>query len=897
MGILWTGDKTYITNLTGLADDQLTELTGNQTNIANTVDGGFGAMGEGFAANNARFNTVDTGITGIGEGVTGGFGAITGLLDGYNTGMNNQFSNAAQDVAHNAKLLGQNNAALGGLPSTISTGFTEMDTRFNTVDDTTGKIKNTVDQGFDRMDGEFTEAQANRDQQAVNAKILRDSGFEAATDNFNKGFTDASNQLTNTQTNVLAGQDNLGTTLDTMQDSADIYAGQSLENQTALQGTQDGFVSNFDSYIERYEEDTTLANTTRADMQLANSNANEKLREDIGSYAQATATGQGLVSDQITDASGALTETVEGGFTTANDNLADTSKSLTETVTGGFSDASADQVDNQETTLDKLANLKEFLATTGETLDANTKERYETLSEAFADNGDLITDSIDENGNTITRSLTSQGELIVDKFSVTGESLGQVSLDIGSVLTNAEANQKETTFGFAGVDEGVAGISTALGVQTDTIGNYFDASGTATSKLFDANGTAITTLFDTNGQANAALFDTQGELVTDLFDVQGNVVDVGFTNINDAMGSQTQTMGQYFDANGTATSELFNSQGQAITSLFDASGEARADLFDAQGNLVSGFFDAQGQAVDAGFTNINSAISGVSDEVSLGFNAQTGTLNDQGRALLDLGSQLTGVDAATQQKFADVSSAFDSQGQLISEATDELGNTILRQIDSNGNLVTQRLDANGQVVDQSEANLSDIMGDLSRQVGDQGSSITSKIDQGFSSIESGQEGLMSEIGVAQQTTNNATTDLQKSLSGGFEGLDAGQIKGAKELAAVASAQTDLDMGMRQEFYQLGNAFDDNGQLIRNTIDDQGNTISRAVDEQGNLLLRSFDQTGTMIGNKVININRSLYDLSQLKNVQGANVSMGNLSPAMSSGVPSSGFASPYATTG
>ena len=78
--------------------------------------------------------------------------------------------------------------------------------------------------------------------------------------------------------------------------------------------------------------------------------------------------------------------------------------------------------------------------------------------------------------------------------------------------------------------------------------------------------------------------------------------------------------------------------------------------------------------------------------------------------------------------------------------------------------------------------------------------------------------------------------------------------------------------------------------------ENGTTISRAVDESGNLLMRSFDAQGNRMGDQVMNINRSLNNLSQLTTTQGANTSMGNLSPAMSSGAPSTGFASPYATT-
>ena len=138
--------------------------------------------------------------------------------------------------------------------------------------------------------------------------------------------------------------------------------------------------------------------------------------------------------------------------------------------------------------------------------------------------------------------------------------------------------------------------------------------------------------------------------------------------------------------------------------------------------------------------------------------------------------------------------------------------------------------------------------------------------------------------------------LQDNVDTGFNNIGAGQITAARDLAKVASTQNDLDMGMRQNFHQLGNAFDDTGALIKSSIDAQGNTITRNMDQQGNLLLRSFDVTGRAIGDKVININRSLTDLQNMQNVQGANASMGNLSPAMSGQVPVSGFASPFATT-
>ena len=125
----------------------------------------------------------------------------------------------------------------------------------------------------------------------------------------------------------------------------------------------------------------------------------------------------------------------------------------------------------------------------------------------------------------------------------------------------------------------------------------------------------------------------------------------------------------------------------------------------------------------------------------------------------------------------------------------------------------------------------------------------------------------------------------------------------RDLADVASQMTDLDMGMRQEFYQLGGAFDDNGELIKETVDENGNAVQRSIDVNGNLMLRAFDQTGNAIGQNVININKALGDLANIEAMPGSSVSMGNLSPAMQASprqgqpnVPTSGFMSPFSQT-
>jgi len=369
-----------------------------------------------------------------------------------------------------------------------------------------------------------------------------------------------------------------------MSATADTYAGESLANQGALQSTVDGFETSFDTYVDRYGEDTTLAQESRADLATAQANQTDRLREDLGDYAQATATGQGDIAKTI----GTLGTGIDAGF-----------KNVGAAIGTGFSESSLADQTAAENLSTRLGNVRDLIQTSSDTLEASTQDQYTKLANSFDENGQLIANSIDEQGNTITRSMDDQGVIMERKIDANGNELSAVSMDVETMLGNAEAYEQS------------------------------------------------------------------------------------------------------------------------------------------------------------------------------------------------------------------------------------------------------------------------LMGQLDRR---------------FDKAE------------------NTTSDELGAIARGFTQQDKKLDNQARELANVAAEQTDIDVNMRNEFKQLGQAFDDQGNLIQNSVLDNGTTISRAIDENGNLLLRSFDATGERVGDQVMNINRSLNNLSQLTTTQGANTSMGNLSPAMSSGAPSTGFASPYATT-
>jgi hypothetical protein len=580
-------DKTYVTNVTGLGDDQMEELTKNQGNVEKNVKSGFKQTGKDFDTVFDKFKKskgyIEDAEKGINKNTNTGFTNLSESLSGYGDTLTKGQTDAAAGRAkyYNDMLTALKNNT-GGLATqaSLDTGFSDATGRFDTLDTSVGNVQNTAD---------------TISTDVGNVQTTMDTGFvDAGTrfDTLDTGQTDAattaealSGQLTDTQKNVLGGQGELQGSLDTMSDTANTYAGESLTNQGDIQSTVDGFKTSFDTYVDRYGEDTTLANSARSDLATAQANQTDRLREDLGEYAQANAAGQGNIAQTI----GTLGTGIDVGF-----------KSVGSAIGTGFSETSLADQTAAENLSTRLGNVRNLIQNSTETLEAGTKDQYLKLTTAFDQNGRLIANSIDEQGNTITRTMDEQGIIVERKIDANGNELSAVSMDVETMLGNAEAYEQ----------------------------------------------------------------------------------------------------------------------------------------------------------------------------------------------------------------------------------------SLMRQIDRR--------------FDNAEENTKNELGAIAR---------------GF-------------------TQQDKKMDTQ-----------------ARDLASIAAEQTDIDINMRNEFKQLSQAFDDQGNLISNSVLDNGTTISRAIDENGNLLLRSFDATGERVGDQVMNINRSLTSLSQLRTIQGGNISMGNLSPAMTSSAPSTGFtSSPYATT-
>lgn len=577
---------TSVTN-TGLGDDQYEQLQTNQTGLGEQAQEGFTAVGEGITGLGTK---IDDSITGINANTNTGFTNLTGVVQGYGDALTQGQTDAATGRAkyYNDMLTAlQNNTGGLATQASLDTGFQDATGRFDTLDTSVGGVQSAVDTGFTDTSNQMTEGFADAgsrfdslDTNVGGVQSAVDAGFDSANTSLNNLGAD----LNSAETTITGNQGTLQDSVNTMSGNQDAYATSSLENQAALQSGQDTFSSNFDSFVDRYGQDTELATTARADLATAQANQTDRLREDLGEYAQATATGQGDIAKTI----GTLGTGIDAGF-----------KNVGAAIGTGFSDASLADQTASENLSTRLGNVRELIQTSSDTLEASTRDQYTKLANSFDENGQLIANSIDEQGNTITRSMDAQGVIMERKIDANGNELSAVSMDVDTMLGNAEAYEQ------------------SLMGQLD---RRFDSAEASTG--------------------------------------------------------------------------------------------------------------AELQAIARGFTQQDKKL--------------------------------------------------DSQ--------------------------------------------------------------------------------------------------------------------TRDLAGLAAEQTNLDANMRNEFRQLGQAFDDQGNLIQNSVMENGTTVSRAIDDNGNLMLRSFDAQGNRMGDQVMNINRSLNNLAQLSTIQGGNTSMGNLSPAMSNAAPSTGFASPYATT-
>jgi len=276
----------YVSNLTSM--DAGVNYSPNSSSGVENSGGVANASGSGVNTSGSGVNTFGSGAAVAAAPVLYNGPDYSGAISTGFADVANAFGDAGTDrmergranttgqAALNTLAVNRENLAAGDrsqMGTDLTSGFRDMTGRFNAVDTNVGNVQGAVDRGFVDQAAGFSDAQTNRDAQFRVTGEALDNGFGATT-----------TQLTEAQAAVLKGQTGLGTTLQTIGDTADIYAGQSLDNQAAMQSGIDTQASTFDNYIDRYSDDTQFAQDNRRDLASAQSNFADEMSTDVALY-------------------------------------------------------------------------------------------------------------------------------------------------------------------------------------------------------------------------------------------------------------------------------------------------------------------------------------------------------------------------------------------------------------------------------------------------------------------------------------------------------------------------------------------------------------------------------------------------------------------------------------
>ena len=381
------------TTNTGLGDDQFQTLADNQYGISEEIVDARADAGQRYDQFDDRFDGIDSSIS----GVSGNISDISNsMLDQFNTSQNNQQQLAQNQMTGFTDLNKLNQDRFNNLTSDVSDvqgsvgeGFASAGRRFDNVDQANQNIQQDVTTGFSDQARAFNNAEAAMAQNTQDIRGDLISNFSDTNNALTQATDNIQGDIQTTQANVLQGQGGLATDLSDLSDTNDIYFGTLSDNQQNLQTGQDNFRSSFDDYVERYSDDTTLANQTRADLQSAQATGFDTTREGIGTLGDTLATGQQSLAQTFMDESGQI-----------------------------------------DTALIMQARDLAGIASTQTDLDMGLRQNFQQISTAFDDQGQLIQNSVDANGNSIKREMDDNGMLMLRAMDAQGNDLGSKVIDV-----------------------------------------------------------------------------------------------------------------------------------------------------------------------------------------------------------------------------------------------------------------------------------------------------------------------------------------------------------------------------------------------------------------------------------------------------------------------------------
>jgi hypothetical protein len=381
-------DTTNVTN-TGLGDDQYQVLADNQVGISDQITGTSAEAANRYDQFDTRFGTLDSSLAGL----------STDMLDQFqnsNAAMNTNFTNMGGRFDSLDTSVGANNQAIGGVQSSIegvgtdvTAGFADTQNRFDTVDQANQNIQDNVATGFTDQAQAFSDVQGAMVANTSDIRGDLTENFAETNTALSQAQSDIEGGIQDTQSNVLQGQRGLATDLSDLSTTNDTYFGTLATGQENLQAGQDNFQTSFDTYVDRYSDDTTLANQTRSDLQQAQATGFDATRQSIGVMGNAVSEGQQQLVNTFMNESGQI-----------------------------------------DTALINQARDLADVASTRTDVDMGLRQNFQQISTAFNGQGQLIPNSVDGNGNTILRQMDDNGNLMLRAMDPRGRGVGSKVINL-----------------------------------------------------------------------------------------------------------------------------------------------------------------------------------------------------------------------------------------------------------------------------------------------------------------------------------------------------------------------------------------------------------------------------------------------------------------------------------
>ena len=417
------GKKSTTVN-TGLGDDQYTTLASNQQNIANSIDTGFNNAAQVGANLQQGQQTItqNQGVLAENQGtMLNNQGTIIGNQNALATGQQNL--TAGQDrilqAVQNAPTVDLSGveSRLGTLDSSVNTGFSNMGSRFDSVDASLGNISGEVTGLGSRIDTGFEGVNSNINEQ-----------FDVNAQNRQAQFDQAEANRAAMQELILTGQVSMTDLINQYGAAGAQYYADLANNQANIMDSQAGIQQGLTAFQDTYNQNVDMEAKRFGELQ-----------DQVSGGFDAVRTGQTNLSSAVSGVQDRVAASAQGSQAVAGASQQQAAPAfdyarIAKEVATGVADQTDGGFTNGQMFASKLDTIRNILVNQGDQLDFRIRDQYTRLANSFDSQGKLIASSVDQNGIQTARAIDQQGNLLMAQFDQTGQRLMQDSMNMNQML-------------------------------------------------------------------------------------------------------------------------------------------------------------------------------------------------------------------------------------------------------------------------------------------------------------------------------------------------------------------------------------------------------------------------------------------------------------------------------